>query len=74
MSKTYYFGSEFESGGCTFLDALQSEYSTQNLFDAIVNQHKNLTEAEIEQLKIDVNNFMKQREEALMSKGEKYGK
>lgn len=74
MTKTDNFGSEFESGGCIFLDASQSEDSTQNLFDAIVNQHKNLTEAEIEQLKIDVNNFMKQREEALMSKGEKYGK
>lgn len=52
-----------------FLDVSQLEDSTKDLFDAIVNQHKNLTEAEIEQLKLDVNNFMKQREEALKNKG-----
>lgn len=68
MTKTDNFGSEFESGGCIFLDASQSEDFTKDLFDAIVNQHKNLTEAEIEQLKLDVNNFMKQREEALKNK------
>ena len=61
--------SEFEEEGCIFLDASQSEDSTKDLFDAIVNQHKNLIEAEIEQLKIDVNNFMKHREEALKNKG-----
>ncbi|MCK1202911.1 hypothetical protein MXZ84_09900 [Streptococcus uberis] len=69
MTKTDNFGSEFESGRCIFLDASQSEDPTKDLFDAIVNQHKNLTEAEIEQLKLDVNNFMKQREEALKNKG-----
>lgn len=56
-------------GDVFFLDPSQSEDSTKDLFDAIVNQHKNLTEAEIEQLKLDVNNFMKQREEALKNKG-----
>ncbi|GAA5353080.1 hypothetical protein [Streptococcus uberis] len=67
MTKTDNFSSEFESGGCIFLDASQSEDSTKDLFDAIVNQHKNLTEAEIERLKIDINNFMKQREEAFFN-------
>ncbi|OHX26150.1 hypothetical protein BKX95_11985 [Streptococcus iniae] len=57
--------SEFEEEGCIFLDASQSENPNQELFNAILSQNQNLTEEEIQQLKVDVNNFLEQREEAL---------
>ena len=60
--------SEFEEEGCIFLDASQSENPNQELFNAILSQNQNLTEEEIQQLKIEIDDFMKERSKLLKEK------
>lgn len=60
--------SEFEDEGCIFLDISQSENPNQDLFNAISSQQQNLTEEEIQQLKIEIDDFMKERSKLLKEK------
>ncbi len=60
--------SEFEEEGCIFLDISQSENPNQDLFNAISSQQQNLTEEEIQQLKIEIDDFMKERSKLLKEK------